>query len=68
VKLGPLGTAATNRPTMAAPGDYNEEIGGMISKGNRSTQRKPAPVPLCSLQNLHASRTRTRAAGMGSLS
>jgi hypothetical protein len=49
VQLGPLGTAATNRPIVPTPGDYgNEEIGGMmIGKGNRSTRRKPAPVPLC---------------------
>jgi hypothetical protein len=46
--LDPLGTAATNRPTVPAPGDYdNGEIGGMIGRGNRSTRRKPAPVPLC---------------------
>jgi hypothetical protein len=46
--LGPLGTAATNRPIVPAPGDYDDgEIGGMIGKGNRSTRRKPAPVPLC---------------------
>jgi hypothetical protein len=45
---GPLGTAATNRPTVPAPGDYDdEEIGEMIGRGNRSTRRKPAPVPLC---------------------
>jgi hypothetical protein len=25
--MGPLGTAATNRPIMAAPGDYDGEIG-----------------------------------------
>jgi hypothetical protein len=31
VQLGPLGTAATNRPIMPAPGDYDDgEIGGMI--------------------------------------
>jgi hypothetical protein len=49
VHLGPLGTAATNRPIVPAPGDYNEgEIGGMIGRGNRRTRRKPAPVPLCS--------------------
>jgi hypothetical protein len=49
VQLGPFGTAATNRPIVAAPGDYDEgDIGGMmIGKGNRSTRRKPAPVPLC---------------------
>jgi hypothetical protein len=29
--LGPLGTAATNRPIVPAPGDYDDgEIGGMI--------------------------------------
>jgi hypothetical protein len=48
VQLDPLGTAATNSPIVPAPGDYNDgEIGGMIGKGNRSTRRKPAPVPLC---------------------
>jgi hypothetical protein len=48
VQLGPFGTAATNRPIVPAPGDYDEEIGVMmIGRGNRSTQRKPAPVPLC---------------------
>jgi hypothetical protein len=29
----------------------------MIGKGNRSTQRKPAPVPLCPPQTLHVART-----------
>jgi hypothetical protein len=48
VQLGPLGIAATNRPIVPAPGDYNDgEIGGMIGRGNRSIRRKPAPVPLC---------------------
>jgi hypothetical protein len=48
VQLGPLGTAATNRPIMPAPGDYDGgEIDGMIGRGNRNTRRKPAPVPLC---------------------
>jgi hypothetical protein len=29
--LGPLGTAATNRPIVPAPGDYGDgEIGGMM--------------------------------------
>jgi hypothetical protein len=46
--LGPLGTAATNRPLVPAPGDYDDgEIGGMNGRGNQSTRRKPAPVPLC---------------------
>jgi hypothetical protein len=49
VQLGPLGTAATNRPIVPAPGDYDDgEIGGMIiARGTRITRRKPAPVPLC---------------------
>jgi hypothetical protein len=49
VQLGPLGTVATYRLIMSAPGDYNDgEIGGMtIGRGNRSTRKKPAPVPLC---------------------
>jgi hypothetical protein len=68
VQLGPLGTAATNRPIVPDPGDYDsEEIGGMIGRGNRSTRRKPAPVPLCPPQTPHAARTRTRAAAVGRL-
>jgi hypothetical protein len=36
VQLGPVGTAATNRPIAPTPGDG--EIGGMvIGRGNRST-------------------------------
>jgi hypothetical protein len=64
---GPLGTATTNRPIVPPPGDYDDrEIGGMIGRGNRSTQRKPAPVSLCPPQTPHAARTRTRAAAVGS--
>jgi hypothetical protein len=67
VQLRPLGTAATNRPIVPAPGDYDDgEIGGMIGKENRSTRRKPAPVLLCPSQTPHAARTRTRAAAVGS--
>jgi hypothetical protein len=52
---------------VSAPGDYdNGEIGGMIGKGNRSTRRKPAPMPLCPPQTPHTARTRTRAAVVGS--
>jgi hypothetical protein len=66
VHLGPLSTAATNRPIVPAPGNYDDgEIGGMIGRANRSTRRKPAPVPLCPPQNPHAARMRTRAATMG---
>jgi hypothetical protein len=67
VQLGPLGTVATNRPIVPAPGDYDDgEIGGMIGRGNRSTQRKPAPVPLCPPQTPRAARTRTQSAAVGS--
>jgi hypothetical protein len=68
VQLGPLGTAATNRPIVPAPGDYGDGgIGGMMTgRGNRSIRRKPAPVPLCSPQTPHTARTRTRAAAVGS--
>jgi hypothetical protein len=67
VQLGPFGTAATNRPIVPAPGDYDDgEICGMIGKGNRSTRRKLAPMPLCPPQTPHAARTRTRAAAVGS--
>jgi hypothetical protein len=45
--LDPLDTGATNRLIVPAPGDYDgEEIGEIIGRGNRSTRRKPAPVPL----------------------
>jgi hypothetical protein len=54
VQLGPLGTAATNRPIVPTPDDYDDgEIGGMSGKGNRSTRRKPVPVPLCPPQTPH---------------
>jgi hypothetical protein len=68
VQLGPLGTVASNRPIVPAPGDYDDgEIGGMmIGRGSRSIRRKPAPVPLCPPQTPHAALTRTRAAAVGS--
>jgi hypothetical protein len=67
VQLGPVGTAATNWPIVPAPGDYDDaEIGGIIGKGNRSTWRKTAPMPVCPPQTLHAVRTRTGAAEVGS--
>jgi hypothetical protein len=42
VQLGSLGTAATNRPIVTTPGDYDDgELGGMmIGKGNRSTRQR----------------------------
>jgi hypothetical protein len=67
VQFSPLGTPATNRPIVPAPGDYDDgEIGGMIGRGNRSTRRKPAPVLLCPPQTPHAAQTRIRAATVGS--
>jgi hypothetical protein len=69
IQLGPLGFAATNRPIVPAPGDYDDGgIGGMmISKVNRSTRRKLAPVPLCPPQTpTSPARTRTRSASVGS--
>jgi hypothetical protein len=65
--LGPLGTAATSRPIVPAPDDYDDgEIGGMVGRGNGNTRRKPTPVPLCPPQTPHAARTLTRAAAVGS--
>jgi hypothetical protein len=66
--LDPIGTAVTNRPTVPAPGHYDDgEIGGiMIGKGNRNTRRKPAQVPLCPPQTPRGARTRTRTAAVGS--
>jgi hypothetical protein len=67
VQLGPLGTAATNRPIVPAPGDYyDREIGGIIGRGSRSTRRKLTLGLLCPPQTPHAARTRTRAAAVGS--
>jgi hypothetical protein len=67
VQLGPLGTADTNRPTVPAPDDYDDgQIGRIIGKGNRSTRRKPSPMPLCPPQTPHAVRKRTRAVAVGS--
>jgi hypothetical protein len=56
IQLVPLGNAATNRPIVPTPGDYDYgEIGGMmIGGGNQSIGRKPAPVPLCPPQTSHA--------------
>jgi hypothetical protein len=65
--LGPLGSAATNRPSVPAPGDYDDgAIGEIIGRGNRSTRGKPAPVSLCPPQIPPASQTQTRVTGVGS--
>jgi hypothetical protein len=68
VQLGPLGTSATEWPIVPDLGDYDGEFGGMmIGRGNRSTQRKPAPALLCPPQiPLDQTWARTRAAAVGS--
>jgi hypothetical protein len=55
VQMGPRGTASTNRPIVPALGDYDDEeiVGMKIGRGNRSTQKKPAPVPRCPPQIPH---------------
>jgi hypothetical protein len=50
VQLGPLGTAATNRLIVPAPGDYDDgEIGGMIGReGKPKYSEKTCPsATLC---------------------
>jgi hypothetical protein len=53
--MGPLRMSVTNWPIVLTPVDYEDgEFGEMmIGKGNRSTRRKPAPVPLCPPQIPH---------------
>jgi hypothetical protein len=71
VRLSPLGTSATvgllYQPRMIDDDDYGA-IGGMRNgRANRSTRRKPAPVPLCPPQIPHdLTWDRTRAAAVGS--
>jgi hypothetical protein len=70
VRLSPLGTAANidllYQPQMINDGDCGA-VGGMkIGRGNRSTRRKPSPVPLCPAQIPHdQTRAQTRAAALG---
>jgi hypothetical protein len=45
VRPSPFGTSATIWPIVPAPDDG--AVDEMIGKGNRSTRKKPAPVPLC---------------------
>jgi hypothetical protein len=67
LRLSPLGTSVTNWPIVPAPGNrwwvwssrWHEN-----GRGNRSTRRNPAPLPLCPPHEL--TRVRTRAAAMGS--
>jgi hypothetical protein len=70
VGLSPLGTAATSglfyKPQVIDEGDCGAISGMKIDRGNRSTRRKPAPVPLCPPQIPHdQTRARTLAAAVG---
>jgi hypothetical protein len=71
VRLSPLGTSANvglfYQLRMVDGDDYGA-VGGMrIGRVNRSTRRKPAPVPLCPPQIAHdLTWDRTRAAAVGS--
>jgi hypothetical protein len=70
VRLSPLGKSATvgllYQPRMIDD-DYGAVGGLRIGRGNRSTRRKPARVPLCPPQILHdLTWNRTRAAAVGS--
>jgi hypothetical protein len=45
-----MGDQLVARPLLTAPGDCDDgEVGGMkgFGRGNRSTQRKLAPMPIC---------------------
>jgi hypothetical protein len=69
--MSPLGTSATvgllYQPRMIDDDDDYGAVGGMIGRGNRSTRRKPAPVPLPPPQISHdLTWDRTRAAAVGS--
>jgi hypothetical protein len=69
VRLSSLGSSATFTGLFYQPqmiDDECEAVGGMLDKGNRSTRRKPAPVPLCPPQiphDLTPARTRSPAVG-----
>jgi hypothetical protein len=70
VRLGSLGTGATigllYQSRMIDDGDCGAICGMKIGRGNRSTRRKPAPLPLCPPQSPHElTRARTRAAAVG---
>jgi hypothetical protein len=60
--------SATCWSTVPAPDDEYGAFGGMrICRGNQSTRRKPATVPLCPPQTPHdLTWDRTRAAAVGS--
>jgi hypothetical protein len=70
VRLSPLGTLATVG-LLYQPWMIDDDYGALgemrIGRGNRSTRRKPAPVPLCPPQIPHdLTWDRTQAATVGS--
>jgi hypothetical protein len=70
VRLSALGTSATDWSTVPAL-DVDAECGAIggntICRANRSTRRKPAPVPLCPSQIPHdLTQDRSRVAAVGS--
>jgi hypothetical protein len=66
VRLSPLGTSATIGLLYQAR-MIDDDYGMRISRGNRSTRRKPAPVPLCLPQISHVlTWDPTRVAAVGS--
>jgi hypothetical protein len=71
VRLSPLGTVATTdllyQPQMIDDGDCGAISGMKTGRGNRSTRRTPAPMPLCPPQISHdLFRARTLAAALWS--
>jgi hypothetical protein len=71
VRLSPLGTVANTgllyQPWMIDDGDCGAISGMKIGRGNRTTRRKPAPVPFCPPQIPHnLTRARTGAVDVGS--
>jgi hypothetical protein len=71
VRLRVLGTAVAiglfYQPQKIEDGDCGAIGGKMIGRWNRSTRRKPAPVPHCQLQIPHdLIRPRPRATAVGS--
>jgi hypothetical protein len=68
VRLGPRGTAATIWPNAPAHNDECGAVSRMSGRGNRSTRRKPAPVPLCPPQILTWARSRAAVVGSRRLS
>jgi hypothetical protein len=52
--MGPLGTAATNRPIVPAPGDYDYgEIGGMIGRGKGKPKYSEKTCPSAAFSTIN---------------